>query len=212
VRYTPNAVALAARLAVGLAVGLTLTSCAASRDEPTDPTPSGPPPDAAYSVDIATGLAELDISYRLTNRSTEDLVVLNQMPAPPSPPNRDAVSVIGTSPAGRVQIAKRAFAKPDNVYEMQPSMVGGVIVGPGASVTETLRVPMPLQRIAPYRNDEGITLPDPVIDVVFCVGVLRLTEAPVATNDGMVVTVSESARTTSVQHLFCSAPYRLPHD
>jgi hypothetical protein len=198
-------------VSLGLALALALTGCAANPAEPPDPTPSGLAPDAAFTADIAAGPDGFKISYRLTNRSTEDLIALYG-PEPPTRPDRNAVSIIATAVPGRIQIAKRAFAKPPNYEEMQESMAGGVIVGPGASVAEQLFVPTPVRSIAPFANIDGVPLPDPITEVVFCVGVLRLREAQVASNDGSVVTVTESAATTSVQHLFCSAPYRVAHN
>lgn len=198
-------------VALGLAVALALTGCAAKPGEPPDPTPSGPAPDVAFTADIAAGPDGFRISYRLTNRSTEDLIALSG-PEPPARPDRNAVSIIATAVPGRVQIAKRAFAKPDNYIETQESMAGGMIVAPGASVAEQLYVPAPTHSIAPFSTLDGHPLPDPITEVVFCVGVLRLREAHVASNDGSVVTVSESTATTSVQHLFCSAPYRPAHN
>jgi hypothetical protein len=197
--------------ALGLAVALALTGCATTAGEPPDPTPSGPAPDVAFTAKITAGPGGFQISYRLTNRSTEDLIALYG-PEPPTRPDRNAVSIIGTAVPGRVQIAKRAFAKPDNYYENQFSMAGGVIVEPGASVAEQLYVPTPVLSIAPFPNIDRIPLPDPITEVVFCVGLLRLSDAHIASNDKGFVTVTESAATTSVQHLFCSAPYRVPRN
>jgi hypothetical protein len=189
---------------VALAALLVLAGCTAT---PTQPTPSSPPPDAGFTADLSAGRDELSITYRFENRSSADLVVLNQIPAPPAAADPNAVSIIGVDPPGRVQIAKRAFAKPADLDLAQAPTIGGVIVTPGGSVSERVQVNLPLRRQAPFDVGTGPPLPDPITEVVFCVGVLRLGDAPVATNDGHLVTLGETDATVAAQHQFCSDPY-----
>ena len=126
-------------------------------------------------------------------------------------PDPNAVYVTGVTGTDRVQLAKRAFAMPDSGKTwVQAAQVGGVVVPDGQSVEESLVVPLPLTRRHPYGDDVGqgvITLPDPVREVVFCLGVLRAADAP--PHPPGDITLPHLVSTTSVQHLLCSEPTKL---
>jgi len=190
-------------LLAGLAC-LVVAGCSGAPAEPPDPVATGNPPKVAFTAEITPGRGALSITYQLTNQSPADLVVVNRLL-----PDANAVFVIGQRD-GRVQIGKRAFARPEDDktdYATTPS-TGGTVVGPGQSAGETFTVPLPLTRRHPYANDE-IKLPDPVKDVVFCLGVLPRTAVPATTGPQGVVVVVHDKTTTTRQHLFCSPPARL---
>jgi len=165
-------------------------ACGSSRPtEPADPPATGAPPAVELTATLTVQEQRLHVTYRLVNRSGEPLIVLNQVPTATSTPDANAVYVTGRPGSGRVEIAKRAYAMPDTDRKTwaQPEHVAGVILAPGGSVGEDLTVPLPLRRRHPYGDDIGygtIKLPDPVQDVVFCLGVvdraqLRISPTPV---------------------------------
>jgi hypothetical protein len=168
-----------------------------------------PPPHVDVTTDITAFDGQLHIRYDLVNRSSGDVVVTNNI-VPTKGPN--VVSIIAVRPPGRVQVAKRAFAKPADILEMTTAIISGAVVGPGQSVHEDLTVPLPLHQIAPYGEEsdpDQISFPTSVTDVVFCIGVIRRSDLPTQATTGQVA-LRESSATTAVQHLFCSAPYLMP--
>lgn len=112
-----------------------------------------------------------------------------------------------------MQLAQRAFAMPvGDVTWSQPAPAQDVRVGDGQEVTADLTVALPLQRSHPYGDDYGdgpIRLPDPVKDVVFCLGVVRAADVTVSVPDGQAVTLPNLASTTAIQHLLCSEPIKV---
>jgi hypothetical protein len=210
-------------LAAGLAALIGTTACGGSAPkEPVDTPASGNPPAVRFSSHLEVRDEALHISYDLVNESGQDLIVLNRVPAysksgVPSD-DADAVYVVGEKPDGRVQIAKRAFGMPDtdNMTWTQIPQIFGVRIGQRQSVSEDITVALPLRRHHPYGDDFGdgpIALPDPVKEVRFCLGVVRAAEAPATTPSAGpspagngTVALPHLATSTSVQHLFCSAP------
>ncbi|MEV0274670.1 hypothetical protein AB0H43_38355 [Hamadaea sp. NPDC050747] len=183
-----------------------LGGCSAAPAEPADPPASGAPPAVGFTAEVVVEGQSLHVTYRLTNQSPDELLVLNRVPGA-----ADAVYVVGRSGTHVVEIGKRAFAMPDTdkVSWAQAARVGVTKVPPGESVGEQLTVSLPLSRRHPYGDDYGdgtITLPDPIEQVVFCLGVVRASEAKGLAADE---TLPHLSSTTSVQHLFCSNPIGL---
>ncbi|MFI7596702.1 hypothetical protein [Actinoplanes sp. NPDC049681] len=205
-------------LGAALAAVLSCAACGADAPaEPSDPPATGTPPAVRFTSSVESRGQALHIRYELVNESGGELIVLNRVPAhsasgaPVTDPG--AVYVTGAGPKGRVEIAKRAFAMPvtDKKTWAQPAQISGVTVRPGRAVSEELTVPLPLHRHHPYGDDYGdgpISLPDPVTEAVFCVGVLRATDAPSAGAEAAVVTLPHLSSTTRVQYLSCSPPAR----
>lgn len=203
-------------LVVAVALVLACAACSSSPAEPPDPPASGPPPAAAFTATVTPGDGSLAITYTFTNQTSADLIALNRVPVANQHPV-DAVYVTGRGDGddGEVEVSKRAFARPESDSKEWTSFnrIGGVVVAPGKSVSENFVVPLPLARRHPYGNDIGdgeIKLPDPVKQVVFCLGVLPRSALPAASTtdaDGTVETV-HSSLVTAAQHLFCSAPVK----
>lgn len=196
-------------MTAALAALLGPTACS-SPAEPADPPATGTEPSVEFTASVTVDGSRLRVEYRLENRSGEELIVLNRVPSysAAGTPQQDAnaVYVTGVAGTGRVQVSKRAFAMPDTgMTWVQAPQVGGVAVPSGHSVQESLTVGLPLQRRHPYGDDVGegvIKLPDPVTEVVFCVGVVRAADVqpPVAGE----ITLPHLAAVAEVQHLFCS--------
>ena len=206
-------------VAAGLAAVLGTAGCGSTPAEPPDPPATGTPPAVQFSSAIEVRGQALHITYELVNTSGADLVVLNRVPAYTAAgaetQDPDAVYVTGGGPTGRVEISKRAFAMPDTEHKSwaQAARISGVTVQQGQSIGEELTVPLPLRRHHPYGDDLGdgsIALPDPVTEVVFCLGVVRKAEARLPSDaDDAPVTLPQLSTTTGVQHLSCSAPAKL---
>jgi hypothetical protein len=198
-------------LASGLAAVLGSAACGGTPPaEPADPPATGAPPAVELTATLTVDGQRLHITYQLANRSDEPLIVLNRVPAG----DANAVYVTGRGGSGRVEVAKRAFAMPETKGRTwaHPEQVSGVTLPSGQSVSEDLTVPLPLRRHHPYGDDLGygtIKLPDPVKDVVFCVGVIREREAPPHESAGGTVTIAHLSGATRVQYLSCSAPLKL---
>jgi hypothetical protein len=198
-------------LAGSLAAVLGAAGCGSPPpSEPADPPATGTPPTVEFTATLAVEGQRLHITYRLTNRSGEPLIVLNRV----ADGDANAVYVTGRGGSGRVEVAKRAFAMPDTTRRTwaHPEHVSGVTLPAGQSVGEDLTVPLPLRRQHPYGDDIGygtIKLPEPVKDVVFCLGVIREREAPPHESAGDTVTVAHLSGATRVQYLSCSAPLAL---
>jgi hypothetical protein len=193
-----------------IAMGITalisslLAACSSTAaKEPADPpAPAGAAPAADFQATVTADAGAIRISYTFTNKSNADLLVLNKVLSDPN-----AVYITGR-PGSQVQLAKRAFPMPetDRMSWAQAAQVSGSVVAPGASVSEQLVIARPLKRFYPYGNDFGygeIKLPDPVKELVFCLGVVRSADVNGKT------TVPHLSSTTGVQHLFCSAPAAL---
>jgi hypothetical protein len=200
-----------------LALGLLCAACARTPAEPKDPPVAGPAPDVAFSATVTPHDGSIAVSYRLTNRSSGDLIVPNRVPAyGPSgklTPDPNAVYVTGGDDGAAV-ISKRVFPRPDTdkVNWATTPLTYGVIVAPGASVAEDITVPLPLTRRHPYGDDLGdgaIKLPDPVKTVRFCLGVINRAGLPKAPVKDGVVTLAHSNDAAGAQHLSCSGSVKL---
>ena len=189
-------------VAMGLAWGLGGCSGKQSPAEPPDPQPATPAPAVEFTATVDAGSDAVHVVYRLVNTSGSELLAFKN----------DKVYVTGQD-NGRVQLAQRAFAMPDgDVTWSHPEPADGVRVGNGKELTGELTVPLPLKRSHPYGDDYGdgtIALPDPIKDIVFCLGVVRTGDVAVALPPGDQFTLPHLASTTAVQHLLCSDPVKL---
>ncbi|MEV4415774.1 hypothetical protein [Catellatospora sp. NPDC049609] len=200
-------------LAAAVLLAAAAAGCAASPGEPPNSTPTGAPPEADFSASVTQEDDVLHIRYRLVNKSTTAVYVLNGVPLQEQTltvrPAPDAVYVTGRG-SHTVEIAKRAFDMPstDRKAWEAPYRVAGRLVAPGEAFSEEVTVALPLHRRHPYGDDLGegvIALPDPTDTVVFCVGVVREAWQPPESTAALPLFPHLSS-TTTAQHLFCSAP------
>jgi hypothetical protein len=212
------------RLLAGAVLALTLgcAACSGEPSEPADPRPGTNPPDVGFTTAVEVRGQAVHIAYELTNRSNGKLTVFNRVPAfSPSGSlveNPASVYVIGSGPEGRVQIAKRAFhqLESDETDWTTTPLIGVSELEPGRSLREEFDVPLPLERRRPYGDDYGdgpVKLPDPVREVVFCVGAARAADlpAPVSPPDGSDFgpVLGHVPKVTEPQYLWCSPPSAL---
>jgi hypothetical protein len=192
---------LAAALAA--AVGFAAAGCSGGGPgEPPDPQPTSAAPKVDFTADVDVRQNDVHVAYQLVNKSGGDLYAFKS----------DKVYATGHD-NGRVQLAQRAFAMPDgDVTWTQAVPADGVRVGDGQQITADLTVPLPLQRRHPYGDDYGdgpIKLPDPINDIVFCLGIVRASDVTVTVPAGTAITLPNLASTTAIQHLLCSEPTKL---
>jgi len=183
--------------------------------EPDDPGGKVDRPDASYDVKVTVDETDVHIQYSLSNDSGQPLLVVNQLPvvAGAGLRYRDDLAYVTGQDNDRVQLSQRVFAWPDTDKKnwAQAPRVGVTRLAPGKSVTATISVPRPLTRSQPFGDDLGygtIALPDPVKDVVFCLGVIP-SPWPLAigmTEDDGVPTIAHGDASNEAQYLFCSDP------
>lgn len=199
-----------------VALVLLCSACGSPPGEPDDPAPSGPPPAVRLASASEQRGASLHISYELVNDSSEELVVLGRVPVDPQPGGAPGTAyVVGAEQDGRVQIATRVFGRPEGarVSFAQAPTVGGTDVGAGGSTGGDVAVPLPLTRTHPYEDDYGdgdVELPDPVRELVFCVGVIRKADLAGQTfrTDESGTVVPHLTAIAALQHLACSQPFQ----
>ena len=194
------------------------SSAEPAASEPADPPGTPTRPAAQFDVQVSPEEDGVRVSYRLVNQGSAPLLVPNRLPVPAGAGVRyrsDLAYVTG-GPDGLVELAHRVFAWPDSdrkTWEVAPR-VGVTQVAPGRSVSAELTVPLPLTRNQPFGDDIGygtIRLPDPIQDVVFCLGVLPGASSgviPLHRDDGVLLTEHGNS-TNSAQFLYCSDPVPL---
>ncbi|MEJ7775390.1 MAG: hypothetical protein WKF72_11335 [Nocardioidaceae bacterium] len=186
--------------------------------EPADPSVRVDRPQADFEVEIAVGASDVVVTYTFTNGSDDELLVVNRLPAASgaSVEYVSDIAYITGQDDGRALVSQRAFAWPDSdrIDFGQAPQVGATRVEPGGQVAVELSVPLPLERSQPFGDDLGygtITLPDPVIDVMFCLGVIAPPYAPSLglEDQAGVTTLAHGNESHAAQYLFCSDPVEL---
>jgi hypothetical protein len=199
------------RLAAALGAVAALLSVAAC-DKAEEP--EAPPFDVGLTVAVTREAGALRIDYTLVNRAGETVVAFTGIPAGDTHenpvPDPDAVYVTGRGD-GTVEIAKRVFAPPEGAGLAVDFVVRGSALAPQQSVSEVVRVPLPLTARHPY--DTAARLPEPAKRAVFCVGVAKQAEvAPVPPASGDTDPRPIYAHRASVatnQYLACGEPFDL---
>jgi hypothetical protein len=168
-------------------------------------------PDVAFTADVTAGEDGLDVSYRVTNESDGPVLVLNRVPVEDTSIREELESepdrvYVTRRDGGLVEVAKRTFEKPDGLSLFAPFVLEATVLGPGATLEESLAVPFPLEGRSLYPEaDDGLSeLPDEIERVVFCVGVV---EAPEGAADGEVARIEHGV---GDQRLLCSDEVDLP--
>lgn len=184
--------------------------------EPADPKGADAIPGVEFTATVEVVDDAVKVEYELVNESSSKVYLPNRVGRSDDygRVTHDPNFVYATGArGGGVDLAKRAFATPDTDRESwaQAPTVGVTVVAPGGRVTESLSVPMPLERHQPWGSDYGygtVRLPDPVERIRFCLGVLAAPLPPAAAlekdDDGPVI--SHGNASNQAQHVYCSDP------
>ncbi|EGD42454.1 LigA [Nocardioidaceae bacterium Broad-1] len=162
-----------------------------------------------FESEIATAGDSLQISYRVVNDADIDVYVVDSVPTYANgalqPASADTVYVLGSG-GSRAEVSKRVFPVPDDTSFAQMPAVGWVRLAAGEEMERDVRVSLPLEAYRPFDDDSAPDLPDPVDEVIFCVGVLDLRDLY---PDGVPAEVTGLAHSDSAaesQQIFCSDP------
>ncbi|MBE1486329.1 hypothetical protein [Plantactinospora soyae] len=182
---------------------LTLASCAEAQvDFEPEWTATGAKPTVTFDAEVTPRSGALAIRYTLRNQGAEPIVAYVGVEGDAASHASDVY--VTARKDGTVELAKRTFAIPDGVNADSIGTIEGKLVAPGEEVTEEFTVSLPLKGRRPYVG--AVKLPDPVREVVFCLGAVLQSEAaqPKPATQGR-----GKYPLNGPQHLFCSPPATL---
>ncbi|MFD7077557.1 hypothetical protein ACFV9G_25325 [Nocardioides sp. NPDC059952] len=165
-----------------------------------------------FESEIATAGDALEISYRVVNDADTDVYVIDSVPTYANgalqPASADTVYVLGSG-GSRAEVSKRVFALPDDTSFAQMPAVGWAKLASGEELKRDVRVPLPLEEYRPFTDDSVPEVPDPVEEVIFCVGVLDLRDLYSEGVPADVTGLAHSDSAAESQQIFCSDPASL---
>lgn len=180
------------------------------------PTPTATLDSTQLAVDasVEVDATEVVVTWSVTNHTAAPVLVANRVPdrrtgALSERPDR-AYVLPGREP-GQVELAKRVLpASGDAAGDALPS-IGVSVVGAGRSLSEVLRVPLPLTAYGPPAPDyDDLTLPEPPTSVVFCLGILSGRDPAWGLHEQDGILTVEHGRAQAGQTTRCSEPVDLP--
>ncbi|MBF9132841.1 hypothetical protein I0C86_28360 [Plantactinospora sp. S1510] len=182
---------------------VTLVGCAdAYEDFEPEWTPTGARPMASFDAKVARRAEDLDIRYTFRNQGTESIVAYVGVEGGAASHAWDVY--VSARKDDTVEVAKRTFVIPPGVDADAIGTIEGMVIPPGEEVTEKFSIDLPLEGNRPYVG--RVKLPEPVREVVFCLGAVRQREAATPKR-------AENGRgkypLNGPQHLFCSPPTKL---
>lgn len=180
------------------------------------PTPTATLDSAQLGFDASVEVTptEVVVTWSVTNHTQASVLVANRVPdrrtgAFSERPDRTYV-LPGREP-GRVELAKRVLpASGDAAADARPS-IGVSEVGAGRSLSEVVRVPLPLTAYGPPAPDyDDLALPEHITSVVFCLGILSGRDPAwgIREQDGILAVDHGGAQ--EGQTTRCSEPAELP--
>ncbi|MEN3611972.1 hypothetical protein AAH979_20750 [Plantactinospora sp. ZYX-F-223] len=185
---------------------VTLAGCGADAYVDFEPewSPTGAKRTASFDAEVTPRAESLDIRYTLRNQGVEPIVAYAGVEGDAASHAFDVY--VTARKDGTVELAKRTFAIPSGVNADAVGTIEGTFVPPGEEVTEEFSVSLPLEGRRPYVAT--VRLPEPVREVVFCLGAVLQSEAaapkPAASAEGR-----GRYPLNGPQHLFCSPPATL---
>ena len=175
-------------------------------------TPEGPDLKATLKATPARSDKLLSWTYTLRNDEKAPIAVFNGTWGDNKPDDLPVVWVVGRS-GGTVEVSERLFAPPENVGLARDYTQYGTILAPGAQLTGTADVSLPLRLSHPYDEafDPPLSFPNDPDEVIFCLGIARAAdvgpEPPVTAGAPPLYRHSQS--TVDREHLVCALPLRL---
>ncbi|MEQ4301070.1 hypothetical protein ABNF97_06710 [Plantactinospora sp. B6F1] len=183
---------------------VTLAGCGAEAYVDFEPEwkPTGVKPTASFDAEVTPRAEALGVRYTLRNQGAEPIVAYVGVEGNVASHAYDVY--VTAREDGTVELAKRTFAIPPGVDADAIGTIEGVVVPPGEEFTEEFSVPLPLEGRRPYVAT--VKLPEPVREVVFCLGAVLQSEAaaPKPADDGR-----GKYPLNGPQHLLCSPPATL---
>ena len=165
-----------------------------------------------FESEIAQTGGALEVSYRVVNDADTDVYVVDSVPTYANgalqPASADTVYVLGSG-GSRAEVSKRVFSLPEDKSFAQMPAVGWVKLAAGEEMKRDVRVPLPLEEYRPFDDDSVPELPDPVEEVIFCVGVLDLRDLYPKGVPAEVTGLAHSDSAAESQQVFCSEPEEL---
>lgn len=162
-----------------------------------------------FESEIARAGDSLEVSYRVINDAEADVYVIDSVPAYANgalqPPSAAAVYVVGSG-GNRAEVSKRVFAVPKDRSFAQMPAVGWVKLVAGKEIERDVRIPLPLEENRPFDDDSVPKVPDPVEEVIFCLGVLDLSTLYPDGVPAKVTGLAHSDSAAEAQQIFCSDP------
>ncbi|MGY0387500.1 hypothetical protein ACWZJV_11065 [Nocardioides sp. WG-D5] len=162
-----------------------------------------------FESEIAVAGDALEVSYRVVNDADIDVYVVDSVPTYANgalqPASADTVYVLGSG-GSRAEVSKRVFPVPDDTSFAQMPAVGWVRLAAGEEMERDVRVSLPLEAHRPFDDDSAPDLPDPVDEVIFCVGVLDLRDLYPDGVPAEVTGLAHSDSAAASQQIFCSDP------
>lgn len=202
---------------------LVVTGCASAQEEPltptsteggpTEPSQEAPRPDVDFTAEVTPGSGAITVTWSLTNSGDRPLLVVDHVPRASGASvvyDAETAYVVGGAD-GAVQVAQRLYDLPetDTMSYAQLPTAGATELAPGDRIERELSVPSPLVRSSPWGDDIGagpIELPDPVVSLQFCLGVIAGDPQPSwgAGREGDVVVLEHGSEAVAAQHVLCS--------
>lgn len=165
-----------------------------------------------FESEIVTAADALEISYRVVNDADTDVYVIDSVPTyangAPQPASADTVYVLGSG-GSRAEVSKRVFAPPDDKTFAQMPAVGWVKLAAGEELKRAVRAPLPLEEYRPFADDSVPELPSAVEEVIFCVGVLDLSDLYAEGVPADLTGLAHSDSAAEAQQIVCSEPEEL---
>ncbi|MGY2033558.1 hypothetical protein [Nocardia gipuzkoensis] len=167
------------------------------------------PAGVTFDADVAITSTDLTVTWRVVNRSGNEVVIPTLVPHEGMVPRREAYIVAA---GNNIEIAQRLFDWPDEVQNLAaPPSVGVLRVPPDTTESRTIRVLRPLTAYHPFGDafDDGPpALPSDPAGVVFCLGVVAQPYPPalqLENVDGVEIAVHGRV-SYAQQHRFCTDP------
>lgn len=190
--------------------------------EPPDPSSPAAAPKVDFSADVEAGSTSVSVTYTVTNNEASDVFVADRTLVPSGAGTKLSTAPYVTaenSDDGPVLVlSHRVFPWPPGVNRAVAPVGGGELLAPGKTITVETSVDLPATRNQPFGDDLGhgkITLPENLVAVRFCLGVIASPIPPALRSEDAgdgTFTFAHGNAGHEAQHLFCSANAPLASD
>jgi hypothetical protein len=190
--------------------------------EPPDPSSPASAPKVDFSADIEAGSTSVSVTYTVTNNESSEVFVADRTLVPSGAGTKLSTAPYVTAESGEdgpvLVLSHRVFPWPPGVNLAVAPTGGGHMLAPGKTLTVETGVDLPATRNQPFGDDLGhgkITLPEDLVAVRFCLGVIASPIPPALKSEDAgegAVTFAHGNAGHDAQHVFCSATKALVTD